>query len=63
MTNIERLYYAALAKRRGGRLSQKAQSILRIILMSLLVPHQPVIMTKRRKKHLSPCGRGRSKSG
>jgi hypothetical protein len=58
MTNFEKLYYMALAKRRGRGLSQKAQSVLRGVLMSLLVPHQPMIMTKRRKS-----GRGRRSDG
>lgn len=53
MTNIERLYYAALAKRRGGRLSQKAESVLRAVLMSLVVPQQTMIMTKKRGRKSS----------
>jgi hypothetical protein len=53
MKNFEKLYYAALVKRRGSGLSNRAQSVLRVILTSLLVPHQPALMTKKRK-HLSP---------
>lgn len=50
MKNYEKLYSMALAKRRRGRqLSQRTQAVLRAILMSLLVPHQPAIMTKKRR--------------